>query len=90
MSDERDPEREPEAGDNPVEAAEQAASQGDGGEAYADPAALEQDLADLIGGGHEEPEPAPAEAVELAEEEAPAEGPSPSEGGALGDPSAEP
>jgi len=94
VSDERDPEvepaAEPEAGTNPVEAAEQEAEGAtEGGEAYANTAALEQDLADLIGGGHDdEPEPAPTpnpEAVELAGDEAPAEGPSPSEGGALGD-----
>ena len=95
MSEERDPEVEPEADDNPVEAAERAAGEdAEGGEAYADTAALEQDLADLIGGGHDEPEPAPepaestdGEAVELAGEGASdgPEGPSPSEGGALGD-----
>ncbi|MFW5909397.1 MAG: hypothetical protein ACOCUM_01345 [Thiohalospira sp.] len=76
MSDERDPEldpaAEPEADDNPVEAAER---DPEGGEAYADTAALEQDLADLIGGNYEEPEPAPkrtpdADAVELSGDEA--------------------
>jgi hypothetical protein len=93
VSDERDPEVEPETDDNPVEAAEQAAGEeAEGGEAYADTAALEQDLADLIGGGQDEPDPAPepkpepaTDAVELAGDAEPAEGPSPAEGGALGD-----
>ncbi|SFD19476.1 cleavage stimulation factor subunit 3 [Thiohalospira halophila DSM 15071] len=99
MSEERDPQVEPEASDNPVEAAERAAEQeagegAGGGETYANTAALEQDLADLIGGGQEEPDPAPEpeaepatdpDAVELAGEAEPTEGPTPAEGGALGD-----
>ena len=95
MSEERDPEVEPEADDNPVEAAEREAGEdAEGGEAYADTAALEQDLADLIGGGQDEPDPAPEpktepatdpDAVELAGDAESTEGPSPAEGGALGD-----
>ena len=95
MSEERDPEVEPEADDNPVEAAEREAGEdAEGGEAYADTAALEQDLADLIGGGQDEPDPAPEpktepatdpDAVELAGYAESTEGPSPAEGGALGD-----
>lgn len=88
MSEERDPEVEPEADDNPVEAAERAAGEdAEGDEAYADTAALEQDLADLIGGGQDEPDPAPEPKTEPATDPdaEPTEGPSPAEGGALGD-----